>query len=160
MFKPKRLTLTLNSRQIADAQLIAALELIGGEATSAIKALALRGIMSDPSMSSVLAQGVAIMTTARKSKGSGWNPGKDWKPTEATSMSKPATLNSQPTYVSSITQIEKMPATVPSPVIQTLSTPAEGLVSAQTKAVQPIRRLSPIAVAAAAVDDLSDFLTP
>lgn len=75
MSQTKRITLTLNPRQVADAQVIAALEVIGGSASIAIVAFALRGIMSDPAMSATLTKAVALVTKARVRNGNGWKPG-------------------------------------------------------------------------------------
>jgi hypothetical protein len=41
MFKLKRINITLNTRQISDAQVFAALESLGGESASVLKALAM-----------------------------------------------------------------------------------------------------------------------
>lgn len=98
MPQTRRISITLNPRQIAEAQVIAALETIGGSATNAIIALALRGIMSDPSMSTVLARGVALTTHARAKKGNGWQPGTLPKvATAARVISRPDEAEAEPT---------------------------------------------------------------
>lgn len=76
MFRAKRINLTLNARQIGDAQILAALEELGGESASVLKALALRGIMSDPALSATLAHGIGLMANARKAEGCGFGPRK------------------------------------------------------------------------------------
>lgn len=70
----KRTTITLNPKQLADAQLLAALDAIGGEAASALKALALRGVMTDPTLAGTLAQGMVLMSASKKVKGKGYKP--------------------------------------------------------------------------------------
>ena len=64
----RRLTITLNPLQPLDGQLIAALEIVGGDVASAIKLLAIRGVNADPGMSGTLAKGLSIASEFRKSK--------------------------------------------------------------------------------------------
>jgi hypothetical protein len=70
----KRISLTFNQKQLLDAQILAACDAVGGDIGDLLKLFALRGIMADPAMLPVIAQGAANASEARKIKGAGFNP--------------------------------------------------------------------------------------
>src|ERR1039457_3063741 len=66
------MTISLNPRQPSEAQIMAALEYIGGDAAITLKMLALRGILSDPSLACTFTRGIKLAGNTRKAKGNGW----------------------------------------------------------------------------------------
>lgn len=73
MHATQRITITLNPKQPGDAQILAALDVLGGEAPSVLKLLTLVGINANPSLAGTLASAVIISTAAKKVKGKGYS---------------------------------------------------------------------------------------
>ena len=84
-----RISVTLNQKQLLDAQILAACDAVGGDIGALLKLFALRGIMADPAMSAIIAKGAAKAAEAQKSVGTGFNPKKiPAKKTDITSTSE------------------------------------------------------------------------
>lgn len=134
----RKLSITLNPKQALDAQLIAALELVGGEAATAIKLLAIRGVMTDPAMSSTLGKGLAISDCSKKTNGKG--NGFAFKPKDTTAAG-----------VESSAKPETLPAASTAPVdsLEATKEAIKALVSAPF-IIEPAKSANP-------ADDLSNF---
>lgn len=113
----KRTTITLNPKQLADAQLLAALDVIGGDVASTLKALALRGVMTDPTLSGTLAQGMAMMSASKKVTGKGYKPAAVKEQTVVATTAPVVEIQAVPVVVTPVD--EAVVAPLITPVVET-----------------------------------------
>lgn len=69
----KKITISLNPKVLADAHILAALEVLKGEHTQVIKVLAAHAIAHMPETQGILTRAIEICKSAKGSKGKGFN---------------------------------------------------------------------------------------
>ena len=114
----KKITIALNPRTLADAELLAAIELSGGSPAQALKLYATRGVHADTSIS-LTARAFEIRDEASKIKGKGFDlakikPKADQSPAAAPAPAPIAPTPVQPVVTQPVPVVQ--PAVAPTPV--------------------------------------------
>ena len=127
----KKITITLNPKNVADAQILAAIEILRSDSTQIVKTLAGYAIAHMAATQNAIPRGLEIFEAAKSAKGKGFN---------IASLSSPLTQSKSETPI-----VQVQAPAAPQPIA-----PAQAL---QQEAPAP----RPIQTGGSPVDDLTNF---